>query len=569
MEGIANLFITQHGHPQNAKDSEIDLHLEDLNITYASGATGSVVTYFGGSDNGPSFVNLTATNCNIDASAAGKATIFNFNQPTSNSDVDFVMTGGSIEGNANTTVFEQNYPGDAITFLPDANGNYTTFIFADNTQLNGVYYSETANKYLEFGAPAVNSDGKYVSTLVVAEEILTAYGAIPKEYQDASKYPFVIFKDGEFKTAVDSTTSNWWRTIFNTTLNTDALRSGCTILARANVKTSGDTWNLCYVKDVTIDLANFTFENSGGFIFHARGRDEAVHETKITVKNGTFKTKNDAAAIVVFSNENTNSSHDNFYFTFDGVKFDISNSGLQYNGQSNIGVCLVDSYSNGAGGAGGTVTYNNCEIIDNGTVAEKKVLFNLEDASSKNKNDISVVINGGTYTTNSIDNLFAVATLDKARTATEGAPDSFAIGKDFYGNVLKVVLPSGYAVPEIKYPFSDGNYMLSKTSVSGANAYYSFVNVTTEYGDIEYKWLNADDYPFIVFKDNVAIHAFKDWSKFISGITATAGETYKTGCTILLRRDYSTEESASSTSNWGYITKITVDLGQKFIKSFR
>ena len=127
MNGSANLFITQHGHPTNSKNGVVELFLEDLNITYASGATGSVVTYFGGSTNGPSYVDISVTNCNIDASAAGKAKIFDFKDTKNNSNVNFVMKGGSIKGSTveNTPIITQNYPGDKISFAP-YNGNYTT-----------------------------------------------------------------------------------------------------------------------------------------------------------------------------------------------------------------------------------------------------------------------------------------------------------------------------------------------------------------------------------------------------------------------------------------------------------
>ena len=528
------------------------LELSDLNITYENASAKPLITYNKGS--GSADVEINITNCNIDSSKVTGAvtTLFDLKDELNNNHVTLTIKGGSIKGNtvANTVILTQHIPNDKVKLAKDSNGNYTSFTFADQGTFSHVFYTDTvdANGYpvfFELGTPT-KSGSVYSYPLVTSQTTLTDYGVIPSDYANVDKYPFAIFKDGVFKGAPDFTVANAWRNIFNTTLKTDELLSGCQILLRKNnLSTGGDTWNLCYVDDVTIDLNGHTITQNASYLFHLRGRDATGHNTKITIENGKIVTAAGKNAVFAFNNEDNNTAADNFDLIFNGVTFDVSSG----NG-------IVASFIDGNGGACGTVTLNDC-VIDRGASTTAMTLFSLAE-SSGNKNDVKVILNNTTLKADSLENL-TLATYSAEREEGKGSPDSCFIAD---GSELNIQLPDSYDVSGIKFALSDGNYILHKPSESEN---YVIRNVTTEYGDIPVEYLDETEYPFVLFKDGEVIYAFSDWKVFIDGKSGAGGirytEAYRTGCTLLLRRDYSTSEASNHPSYFAYIKDMTIDLG--------
>ena len=78
--------------------------------------------------------------------------------------------------------------------------------------------------------------------------------------------------------------------------------------------------------------------------------------------------------------------------------------------------------------------------------------------------------------------------------------------------------------------------------------------VETKYGIIPSKFTDAQKYPFILFKNGEMVNAFDNWHTFINGNSLT-------GCTLLLRRDYSTSEGGDA-HGLRSTPELTIDLGE-------
>ncbi len=377
--------------------------------------------------------------------------------------------------------------------------------------------------------------------------INTPYGIIPSAYADAEQYAFALFKDGVMIHAFED-----WHTFVNGNSLT-----GCTLLMRRSYSTTegADAWGMRNIGELTIDLGGFVLTRGDYHLFQALGKNSTANSTVFRIINGTLKTtskKTDGTSshpLIVFNNEESSTVSDSFEFIFDGVTFDVSS-----------GRGILTCYGGGTVGSKGRIILNNC-VIDRGSSTSSLPLFSMAD-SAGNKNDIEVIINGGHLTATTLTGL-TFATFNAEREEGKGSPDSFTFGKDTSGYEFVVELPSGYTVGETAhFALEDGNYypILKAADTANAKTSYTLVNLTTPYGDINPTYISVTDYPFALFKNNKMIHAFKDWNNFINSEVYKTSN-YKTGCTLLLRRDYSTSEASGNIWALSYINDMLIDLG--------
>lgn len=394
--------------------------------------------------------------------------------------------------------------------------------------------------------------------------ITTAYGVIPSIYTDADKYPFILFKDGEMLSAYAT---------YDAFINTST-SLGCTLLMRRDYSTTegASAWGLRDMADLTLDLGGFTLTRGDNHLFQALGKNDYSNTAVLRIINGTLKTqwKKDSptvdengnfvldengnktyastAPLIVFNNDSTCTVSDKFEFILDGITIDVSS-----------GRGIVACYGNGVAGADAKIVLNNCTIY-RGKSTSTSPLFALAD-SSGNKNDIDVVINGGKLVANTLTGL-KMATFNDEREEGKGSPDTLTFGE----NKMVVELPSNYDATNDSLEFTEGFFCLENptTNAENGNLIYELDKPDTVYGNIPSDWSSVTDYPFVLFKNGKAIHAFGDWGYFINK-EVTLSSDYQTGCTLLLRRDYSTSEA--SVSNWAfrYVNDITIDLGEKTI----
>ena len=556
LQGTGKIIVTQHGHV-NATGGSIDINLTNVSFSYSSSANGSIVSYYGGAAGGPSKVNLYMTDCTVDASLAGEVKLFDLKDTKNNSNVNFVINGGSIIGSTTekTTFVTQNWPGDTVKFIPDENGDYTTFTYSDNTKLVGAFRSETEGKYLEFAPPTENG-GKFLYSLTESAVILTQYGVIPAEYQDSSKWPFLLFKNGEVVLA-----SADWTTLIDTDIKENAsYHSGCILLLTRSYSTaeaSGKGPSLfVYIDDMIIDLGGNVFTRADKHIFQFIGTDSTAHNTSIIVSNGTIKNASTSAPIA-FNNNNSNTAADTVNLTLDGITFDLED----ITGKGGVLAAFADGTEKGINSK---VVLNDC-IIDRGASTRNVILFSLldnKDGMAVNKNDVEIVINGGKLVADSLSNL-EFATYSPPRDGMSASADTVSLGKGSDGKEFTIVLPIGTDPADLKITLTEGNHAFIKSSEDSKNSYFVLRNLTTAYGDLPLKYLDENAYPFVVFKKGEAIYAFSDWYTFIQN-DVYRNTVYQSGCTLLLRKDYTTGTDSTSNPSYFHVIKdMTIDLGGK------
>ena len=545
IKGSAKLIRAQHGHV-NATGGQITLNLEDLNITYASGATNSLISNSDGSTGGPSNFKFNITNCNIDASKAAALTLFTLKDTNSNSNVALTIKGGSIKGaTTDTTVlFSQNWPGDTVSFVKNSSGSYTTVSYTDNGRITGVFGSGEENKYLEFTAPTEGS-GVYTSTLTASLAVVTEYGVIPSGYASVADYPFVLFKGGVGIYAFSD-----WRTFIDTDLKANSeYCTGCTLLLRRDYSTSdasGSPWAFRFLKDITIDLGNNTITRGSRHLFNLISQGSADTETYITIINGTIKSTSGQMAPITFNNDSNSTSTAKYFVTLEGVTLDLTS------GKGMIGSTCNSSYKTGK--TVSTVTFNECTFLRGDKTASMK-LFNLEQEA--NMTDTKVVINGGKLISDTAEGLSSLTFADF--NAGNPSPDSIEISDSF-----RITLPANIAAPDKLYELTAGDFCLAKYADNpDGTASYTLCDarlLETEYGRIKADFASIEAYPFVLFKDGVNLHGFLDWEIFIDA-EMTKNSEFQSGCTLLLRRDYTTSETAKDCWAISFMRDIQIDLG--------
>ena len=552
-KGASPLFVFNNDAASTTKDN-FEFILDGITLDVSSGR--GIVDCYGDGTVG-SNAKIVLNNCTIDrGESTSSITLFGLADTSGNkNDIEIVINGGKLVTDtlSGLTFAKYSPERDSGEGSPDKASVDENFkvLLPESYTYSGTMFAFTNGNYALKNPVADSESDNLIYSLAKPD---TPYGNIPENYASAEDYPFILFKNGEAKFA----TNDWHNLIIKTIYGTADYQTGCTILLRRDYSTSEATsspWALSYIKDITIDLGGHTFTRGNNHLFQASSHGKAANNITITVTNGTLKTQfykdnstSPATPIIVFNTDGGATVSDNFNFIFDGVTFNVSS-----------GRGIIDTYGDGSVGTSGTVTLNNCTIY-RGTSTSTMTLFNLQD-SKGNKNDTTVIINGGKIIGNSLTGL-AFATYSAQRESGKGSPDTLTIGNAADGSAFRAVLPTSYTHTGTLYTLTVGSYYLVKTSenASDSTANYTFFDPSTKYGNIPYDYVSAEDYPFVLFKNGEGKFATNDWHNLIiKTIYGTAD--YQTGCTILLRRDYSTSEATSSPWALSYIKDITIDLG--------
>jgi len=492
-------------------------------------------------------------------SSTTSMTLFSLTDSDSKNDVEVIINGGKLVADSlsGLTIATFNDPTEVGKGSDDklilGKGNdgkeFKIELPEDYTVPTTIKFAFSDGGYYPMNPETDEETGKKNYTLV---NLGTPYGDIDPQYLSVTDYPFALFKNGTMIYGFSD-----WKVFIDTTARGNSnYQTGCTLLLRRDYSTSeasGNCWALSYISDIVIDLGTHTFTRGNNHLFNAISHGNAANTTKVTVKNGTLKgnfykdgTTTAVTSLLTFNNDSNSTSNDTYVFNFDGVRFDITE-----------GRGIIQSTSNSSyktGKTTNTVNFNNCEFI-RGNMTNTMTLFNLSNVA--NRNDIAVSVNGGKLI---VSNNAGLTNL-KFADFSEGtpSPDSFKVSADF-----EVVIPSTATVPVAEYVFTDGTYFLGKKGVNtDSTVSYTFLDVEvlkTAYGNIKIENASAEDYPFVLFKNGEMIHAFRDWQVFIDTDMRTTA-AYQTGCTLLLRRDYSTTETAKNCWALSWLKDISIDLG--------
>lgn len=383
------------------------------------------------------------------------------------------------------------------------------------------------------------ADG-YITYAPEVDPCWTPYGQIPAQYASIGDYPFVSFKvnaDGTY------TFQNAEKDIFlDASAMFVAARSYTAVIyMRRDYEVTNDFNNFGWCKNVTIDLAGhtLTYGTHRMALTCKKGWDK-----NITFKNGTIKAGN--TDLLFFKGDSSGSGY-YFRMIFEEVIFDLSAAGTN----EPLMKLNNSSYQQGA-----YVTFNGCTFIlpaasqNNETLS----LFNANDAGSFT---CHVTVNGG--------KVISPLTLDKVRLCNIGGTNSVTFGK-WNGEYATIECSVHGAKPtyDIKTAEGDKIYAHSGTASSGAELFTLLDRscATTKYGNLTYRYANAEIYPFVQYLINAdgtynflgaEANIFADASELM--ISARSKSTV-----ILLRRDFEKSDSKAHTNLCHINGTLIIDL---------
>ena len=453
LKAVDNPLICINNDATNNNSTTVDMFdfvFDGITVDISAGRN-IIVCY--NNQNAKTLTKLTLNDCTINRGSSS-AVLFNLNgtDTTNKFDIEVNIKGGVLKSTSASGLNFVTYSAERDGAVPDkltVDDNFKVEL--SGTGAFGSKYTFADGSFAL--ALTDEADGKKIYSFF---KISTPYGDIPVRYADDTKFPFVIMKDGVF---VDDSkiTSTQWKPLINTYLSGD-YKSGYTLYLRRDYSTSesGDTWMLCHIDDVVIDLGGHIFTRGNYQMFQAMERDTTNHSTKITLKNGTLCSAGKTPLICFTSNTTSAGSTDSFEFIFDGVTFDVSH-----------GVGIAVAFKDGKGNTTDKITLNDCEIY-RGSSATCPVFFNLAD--ERNAHDVAVTVNGGKLVMDSVSGFKIMTMLNEERNAGEGSPDKFVQGR-YNGDYLRLVLPASANAPTADYH----GYKFIKESTDGTATTYTLV----------------------------------------------------------------------------------------------
>ena len=205
-----------------------------------------------------------------------------------------------------------------------------------------------------------------------------------------------------------------------------------------------------------------------------------------------------------------------------------------------------------------TLNVTNCNIDSSKVTGSVTKLFDLADP--KNNNFVNLTIKGGSIKGNTVANTTLF---------TQHIPnDRIKFVKDSEGNYTTVTMTDAGTLPGVFYSDTEDAYgniaCYEFGAATASDSAYEYPLVTsqttlTDYGIIPAQYYDTQAYPFVLFKNGEVILATGNWKTLIdTSFKSTAN--YQSGCTLLLRRDYSTSEASGSPSWFARIDDLTIDL---------
>jgi len=519
--------------------------------------------------------NIAFNGCVIDLPDANHArdAFVVFTNPTASTlKVKYNLTGGEIRLTSQrwATISEN---ANIVEFFTDANGNYTTLVMpaANTYEVTGSYLN--AEGYAVY-TKASEANNMVTYTLETGENS-TRYGVITDNYLDATKYPFLVFKDGnliggygDYKAAVDAAAN-----LLNGITNVDGEAQ---VLMRSNQSTDKEVTINTSAGTIVIDLNGFTLtrvKNPASMTVNSTTAFD--YATGILYKNGRID-----------MNHSYNSSKDTYSAGLLGATHVLAETtkvktfNVTY---ENITFGFADGYYSAlnANGLLWAVWQNSytSETVTNLTLNDCVFDFTKNAPAGKNLitanglyADFNIEINGGEIKGDA--SAYTLVITD--------AEDNFVLGKNSNGEYIK--LAEGAKPPKDNFPCDDGAYRYFEKTESGYE--FTINHLSTAYGSISPEYSDEEKYPFALFANGSFIGAYTHWAntddsdatddnkdvvQYAKNQVSGAGGKGKI-TTIYLRRNYaldSTEYSvkdgtwgAESYNNYSQVGgTVVVDLG--------
>ena len=138
----------------NGNNGAITVHLANLNVSYASGATSEapIVTTYPGNASYTSTASITVTNCNIDAynNAPESVTLFSLADTNANNFASVIFNGGSITASSESAVSISKLGTKDSFVFGESDMGYTSLILPTDKTAPTQMYKNTAGKNVFF-----------------------------------------------------------------------------------------------------------------------------------------------------------------------------------------------------------------------------------------------------------------------------------------------------------------------------------------------------------------------------------------------------------------------------------
>lgn len=342
---------------------------------------------------------------------------------------------------------------------------------------------------------SVGAENGYAVYEVLDAELSTPYGAVAKEFADATAYPFAIFMDEAFITGVKT-----WGDALTAVREALNHRPGATVNVLLRADHKNDSWAASaglLNGTVVLDLGGHTLlrGNKSGLIeANNTGVDATLGAvpTNVIIKNGKlYVGRQDSAAgqIVTVQATDSGSYDKTFNITFEDVTFAVSKTSCY------AGLNRVIAFS--STGAGSDVITANITLRNSifrfvegeeTAVPASAILF----SGYNNKNKISITLEGGYWEGSA--NGITLSDLDSTL-----CPVTFKKNSD--GAYFEYRNITAGTPPTAGYPTDSGKIMYFTKQAD--NVYTLMENpLITDYGTIANYFKDPAKFPFALFDEN-------------------------------------------------------------------
>ena len=298
------------------------------------------------------------------------------------------------------------------------------------------------------------------------------------------------------------------------------------------------------LSSVTVDLNGYTLTaaNTTNSLLWFKNTSLNAKESTVTLKNGGVVLG--ATPLASYENSTSQGSGKKISINLEDVSFTLSR------GAMTTGIVSTTTVADGV------------ETLVNVTLDECKFTV-----SERDRADIDIVMlptGAGDLTVNYsvIGGSFVFDSQRRAYVQTSATSSEFYKGDNGYATLT---IASAYAPDDaVSYLISNGfaSYT-AKSSENGITTYELSASAnSTRYGIIPDEYLDAEKYPFVLFRDGVFIGAYETWAKASNGAgTSVNSDAYaKISADILLRRDFNIIKGDNGVT-LNKATNIRLDLG--------
>ena len=298
------------------------------------------------------------------------------------------------------------------------------------------------------------------------------------------------------------------------------------------------------LSSVTVDLNGYTLTaaNTTNSPLWFKNTSLNVKETTVTLKNGGVVLG--ATPLASYENSTAAGSGKKINLDLENVIFTLSR------GAMTTGIVSTTTVTDGVETLV-NVTLDECKF----TVCERERadIDIVMLPTGTGDLDVNYSVIGGS---------FVFESQRRAYVQTSATSSEFFKGDNGYATLE---ISSAYAPDDaVSYLISNGfAYYTAKSSENGITTYELTASAnSTRYGIIPNEYLDAEAYPFVVFRDGVFIGAYSTWAKASNGAgTAVNSDAYaKISADILLRRDFDIIKGDNGVTI-NRATNIKLDLG--------